>query len=351
MEKAEPQCRKEKEKGKYLIGLWLTKGCNLECAYCFQDTPRPNDVMSKKTLKQTIKFINGFDVQGVAFFGGEPLLQKKSFKRVLEQTNVPRYYLTTNGTLLDDDIFDLLELHKVHLNLSLDGAKDTHDKWRDNSYDRIIENLPRILGHIDSVSGQPLMTCVTESQIYRNVKHIKDLGFPSVYINQLDPYGTRIRNDIEKIDIFKEQYRKVLRLHGKEFEVSDYARWKQVLNTKQSGQCGFNKFGLGISPTGKFSPCHRGPELPEEFTFGDVFNGIDYDKMREIRARGVQPEFCALCDVAFNQCPVSCYQEHGEFGKAPHGIRCAYERAKVEVINDFALKDLKAGDASTYKGV
>jgi len=77
--------------------------------------------------------------------------------------------------------------------------------------------------------------------------------------------------------------------------------------------------------------------------------------MEEIRASGLHPKECGACDIAFNQCPISCFQEHGKFGITPHHVHCVYERAKVEVIqewvHDYSLKDLKVEDASIYKGV
>ena len=325
--------------GKYLISVWLTDGCNLKCKYCFQNRYRPITHMNDETVEQTIKFINAFErKEGVAFFGGETLLRKKQLKRILAKTNAPKYFLTTNGTLLDDDILDWLELHNVHINLSLDGMKDTQDFWRDESYDRVVKNLPRLLDYQKKVGLQVLLLCVMESQLYRNVKHIKELGFNSVYINNLDPYSTKVRNEIEKIDIYKEQYRKVVtELHDeKTFHVSDFVRWKQMLSDPgfKGGKCGFHRFGLGITPTGKLTPCHRGPELPDDLSFGDVWNGIDHERMKQIRSMGEQPQTCAACDLGFGQCPIDCYVTHERFGVDPHPAHCAYSRAKSEVIRE-----------------
>lgn len=332
----EPICNVSKNKN-YFIGLWLTDGCNLKCRYCFQDRFKAVTMMSQEVLDQTIKYINESNPQGVAFFGGEPLMAQKAMKQVLAQTNVKKYFLTTNGTLLNDDIFDWLEMHKVHLNLSLDGNKETQDYWRDESYDSIIENLPRILHHIKTVGGQVLCTCVMESKLFENVMHIASLGFPSIYINQLDGYSSKVRNELEKLDIFKEQYRKVLMSDSPVFEISDYHRWKMVLGgNKIAGHCGYGHLGLGISPTGLFFACHRGPELSPELSFGNVFDGINEEKMKEVRGAAFLPPKCAACDIHFNQCPISCYQEHGRFGVSPYDVHCAYERAKVELVIEHA---------------
>jgi uncharacterized protein len=335
--------KKEKEecspRKKHLVGLWLTDACNLRCDYCFQDKDHIPKNMNQETLDATIKFVNEIEPMGVAFFGGEPLIAKRQFKQALAEMKVPKFYLTTNGTLLDDDILDWMEIFKVHLNLSLDGMKDTQDRWRDGSYDAIIRNLPRILRHMDIVGGEVLMTMVMESQLYRNVKHVKELGFPSVYINLLDPYGTQVRNEPEKVDIFKEQYRKVItELREKKFRIDDYDRWVKLLKNPnwKGGECGFHNSGLGISPDGLLYPCHRGPELGPEYSFGSVFEGIDEKRMQEVRSLGWHPDDCRSCDLAFNQCPVSCYGEHGEFGKTVHPVHCLYEKAKAEVVAEVA---------------
>ena len=333
MGKKEPICNSLEKEKQYFVGLWLTDGCNLKCTYCFQDRYKPVTTMTQDVLEQTIRFINEINPQGVAFFGGEPLLAQKAMKQVLAQTSVEKYFLTTNGTLLNDDIFDWLELHKVHLNLSLDGDKETQDYWRDNSYDRIVENLPRILHHFKTVGGQILCTCVMESKLFDNVNHIAGLGFPSVYINQLDGYSSKVRNELEKLDIFREQYKKVLTLDSPVFEVSDYHRWRMVLGgNKKAGSCGYGNLGLGINPKGLLFACHRGPELSDDFSFGDVFDGIDKEREAKIRGAVSLPPKCKACDIHFNQCPISCVQEHGKFAVNPHDVHCAYERAKVEMV-------------------
>lgn len=335
----EEECRKAKGPG-YFASIWLTDGCNLKCKYCFQDRSKPMIHMSDETLKQTIRFINAMpNISGVSFFGAESLMRPQQFKRALSMLKVPKFFMTTNGTLLNDEILDWIAEYKVHVNLSLDGMKETQDFWRDGTYDKIIEHLPRLLDHQKKVGLQILLLCVNESQLYQNVKHIRDLGFNSVYINQIDPYGTKVRNEPEKVMIFKEQYRKVVtELHDpRSFHVSDFERWREMLTKEgfKTGKCGFHNFGLGISPSGKLFPCHRGPQLPDELSFGDVWTGIDHEKMKQVRGMAPMPKTCGSCALHFTQCPIDCYTIHNRFGMDPHPWHCLYEQTKVDVIREI----------------
>lgn len=348
MVKEEKMCKKTRSK--YLAGIWVADGCNLNCRYCFQEENRIKKKMSKEVISGTIKFLNHLKIDGVAFFGGEPLLNKPAIRRILNEADIPKSYITTNGTLIDKKFLNVLREHKTWMNLSLDGTKAHQDYWRDGSYDRLMKKKDDIISYMREVGGQVLMTCSTAENLYKNVLHIKELGFPSIYINQLDAYSTKVMYDIEKVGLFKEEYMKVLGLNGDGFEVSDFSRWKKFVSQgkKKGGHCGYNKFGLGISVDGKLFPCHRGPELPEKFAFGDVFNGFDRVKERFIRGMNTTSDKCNQCDLMFHQCPISAYHETGFVDANPHDAYCIYERAKVEVIKEkmesMRLIDLKEED-------
>lgn len=112
--------------------------CNLRCGYCFADTGDfggHRALMSKEVAQKAIEFaIKGSKKRHnleLDLFGGEPLMNMPVVKFIVDYVrkreketgkNI-KLTLTTNGTLLTDEIVTYLNDNRVMLVLSLDGAK------------------------------------------------------------------------------------------------------------------------------------------------------------------------------------------------------------------------------------
>lgn len=141
-------------------GLILcTKDCNLRCKYCFEEPMQgaciqPIEKQRKSFSYFVDTYLDSFARQLIAinteqkktethitFHGGEPLLVgAKLLRRAFEV--VSRYpevmiSMQTNGTLITDEIADLLAEYKVQVGVSLDGPAYMHDEYR-----RSIGNTP-----------------------------------------------------------------------------------------------------------------------------------------------------------------------------------------------------------------
>jgi uncharacterized protein len=134
-----------------------TLQCNFCCPYCFEfkkPISMNHDVQNalirwvEKTFKNT-RHIH------VAWFGGEPLLEKKTIFSLSKRfqlfcSGVGSSYsasLVTNGFLLDSHFQKSLSSLRIkNIQITLDGDKEAHDKSRrlkngKGSYDRIYENI------------------------------------------------------------------------------------------------------------------------------------------------------------------------------------------------------------------
>lgn len=129
------------------LTLFLNNSCNLNCVYCYEKQ-REKFVMSFKCASEWIKRClndRNNEFWSICLFGGEPLLQFPLVKKICVwtwQQQWPSSYiflLQTNGTLLNEEMKDWFHLNKerIGLCLSLDGKKETHDRNRNNSFDRI----------------------------------------------------------------------------------------------------------------------------------------------------------------------------------------------------------------------
>ena len=79
------------------------------------------------------------------FSGGEPLLRKDLFELGRQAADLGlRPVLSTNGTLITDDIaLQIKEAGFQYVGVSIDGAPDTHDRFRNRqgAFNEALEGL------------------------------------------------------------------------------------------------------------------------------------------------------------------------------------------------------------------
>lgn len=142
--------------------ILLTWACNLRCIYCYEGAGESkNDFMRRNTsnkvilnMKKAIENRNSRSIT-IFLFGGEPLVNYKEGRYILEELNgfcksrgtTLHTAIITNGTLLSDEIIrDLIRFNCKYIQITLDGVKDIHDKRRiektgRGTFDKIISTL------------------------------------------------------------------------------------------------------------------------------------------------------------------------------------------------------------------
>lgn len=110
----------------------LTNQCNNACPYCFVDFNPMR--MGFETAEKIIAFLkencSDGEIPTFVFFGGEPLLEFEGIiKPLIEKYGESvKWSITTNGTLLTEEIIDFFSDNKVSILLSMDGNKQIQDK-------------------------------------------------------------------------------------------------------------------------------------------------------------------------------------------------------------------------------
>ena len=150
----------------------VTEKCNLNCVYCINGDLYGNGKkhvssqvdMPKEYAFKLLEFLSPFwherrvlgtkQTISMGFYGGEPLLNISLIKEIVEWTKLEcniglefRFYLTTNGTIIDKHI-DFLIKHNFYLHISLDGNSD-HNVYRtdhkgEKSFDKVYNNIKNI---------------------------------------------------------------------------------------------------------------------------------------------------------------------------------------------------------------
>lgn len=189
------------------ICISINNRCNLGCKYChFHEKgsiePRDMDVFAildnvKAYAKERFKI--GFVGNGEAFLDW-PLL--KSYIIHIEDSPLINAYTITNGTIdLPDEEWRFLEDHRINVGFSLDGNKELHNLYRNNSFDKVVgtvEHYKKITGHY------PTFNATVGRESLANADEV--IAFFSTY-------GTRVTFSrmIGKYGISLEEYREFIK--------------------------------------------------------------------------------------------------------------------------------------------
>jgi len=117
------------------VVIWnLIRRCNLTCRHCYSisaDVDFPGELSTAQVF-EVMDDLNEFRVPVLILSGGEPLLRPDIFE-VAERAKHMGFYvgLSTNGTLIDAALARRIgALGFDYVGISLDGLKETHDRFR-----------------------------------------------------------------------------------------------------------------------------------------------------------------------------------------------------------------------------
>lgn len=152
----EIEYRKNATDGRLLVGLQLVVSnfCNFNCHYCFLNEEhklRDNSELNKPSnmdysvAEEAINFMignlkkNGNNVLSIEFFGGEPLMNWTLIKEVLdvfgngENVGIEiEYIITTNGSLINNEMIDYFEKYNISVIISYDSPNSRERLTKDN---------------------------------------------------------------------------------------------------------------------------------------------------------------------------------------------------------------------------
>lgn len=271
-----------------ILYLLLTDKCNFRCKYCFIENSVPESYkfsrMTPETAKAALDLFTECIVRNppshqsrektIIFYGGEPLINKEVFKFALEYINelkekgsLPeklRIALNTNGSLVDEEISQLIAKYGVRSSISIDGPQEIHNQLRKN-YQGGGTFLQALQGYkILQQKNVPVsISCTIGPHNIDKLEEIfkwfiQSLGVRSMGFNLLlDTPG--FEANIEYIKHANDkiiQCYKIARKYGI-YEDRIMRKVKAFVNSKpyfiDCGGCGRQ---LVISPDGKIGPCH-----------------------------------------------------------------------------------------------
>jgi uncharacterized protein len=247
--------------------------CDYTCQYC-QVSRQTDDKlaydMSQETADRALDFVfrSPSPAVKIEFQGGEPLLNFSLIryvvgqaKRINENHNKDiQFVVTTNLSLLTDEILSFCLAHDICISTSLDGPEDLHNRNRPrpgrNGYQLTVEGIRKAQAVLGRDKVGALMT-TTEASLPR-VREIIDtylsLGMDAIFLRALSPYGFAVKTrqaykyDVDRwFEFYKEGLNYVLEINRQGYPfVELYA--SMIINKI------FSPFGTGYvdlqSPSG-----------------------------------------------------------------------------------------------------
>jgi sulfatase maturation enzyme AslB (radical SAM superfamily) len=96
--------------------------------------------------------------------------------------------ITTNGTMLDQSMYDFLGEENIDLCVSMDGPAHVHNLNRvykngQGSFAKVVRNLQKALGQLDSVQVNAVYGPETIDFLPESVSFFIELGVPVIHLN------------------------------------------------------------------------------------------------------------------------------------------------------------------------
>lgn len=346
------------------FALYVTTKCNLCCTYCYQEDNNYNSssefcgraTISFETCKAALDYSisKGSKSTGFCLYGGEPLLGRDVIEKFVKycRTSAPdghvvNFKIVTNGTLLDEEFLKFSKENNIGIALSHDGIMQDSCRVFPNkkgTFDMLSEKIDLLLKY------QPKAVCMTTvdpkcvTKFADSIEYLFNKGFrvliSTPVLSRDCPW------DDDTLELLRTEYEKISKLYlkwteeGKEFYYATFdgkIRTRIVGDTSLRRLCEIGDKQPSILPDGRIYPCQQ--FIEEKFCIGDVFNGIDPEKLQKIREfRSHTPTICEECDYK-SQCRYTCcctnYQCTGRVDEISP-FQCEHERILIETSNSIA---------------
>lgn len=314
------------------ITLQVTKNCNFSCRYCSYannngiSRNHNNQYMSWDVAKHAVDYLqrNSMDMSsvGIAFYGGEPFLNFELITKTVEYaesqfyTKKINYLITTNGSIITNEIIDFLAKYKFQMTISFDGPKDiqnNHRKFYESgvgTYDIVYDNIQKLRKRQESYFSENVLFLpvffededesiitqyfgalnINEDRLHKVVADLKGIDY------SLDRHNLMSIHEIENIEVNAR----------KQKEYVDIFSDKRLLPRKwhHNGPCIPTAQRLFINTEGKLYVCEKSME-EDYLSIGNIYNGINIDKIITFMNIGELTEneckscwamrFCKIC--------------------------------------------------------
>lgn len=292
--------------------LQITQSCNFKCRYCSfateneYDRQHTNKHMSLELAFKSIDFMfqHSKDLAevNICFYGGEPLI---NFDNICECINYANqlfkmkkinYSITTNGSLLSKKIISFFEKNAVDIHISIDGPKHINNKHRrfsndgGETFDLVNNNIIMIKNkflnyfkdHVFFISV--VYPDEDKENIYSYFRSL-DVSLERVLIRPVNSFGTDLKYDEKVLSVSLQNQNDL-----KSSELDNYNKFLSKFNNDSplfplshpNGMCVPGRDKVFVTVDGNFYPCEKVNENNKYVIIGNINEGFNVEKIKEL---------------------------------------------------------------------
>ncbi len=292
------------------LALDVSGSCNLKCAYCAESATMPKrEPMQTNILNQCVdSFFNWSEKKnGISIHlgSGEPLLNPKIVRTLYERAQAQArehhqslsLYLTTNGTLLTDQILNWLIAGNWNVKISIDGDQETHDRYRvsktgEGTYRTIQTAVNQLAKRMPERFSTTSVLChdTDPKEVFYAIASmgVKRIEMVPIASAKASKYALR-QNDFDAYRSFIFEYvQRIAKGERMPVNIRFHNRLLKTLGYRNSRvPCGAGRTFFAAGPQGGIYPCFRFVGI-SKYTIGDL-SGISTERVKWFTASSGRP--------------------------------------------------------------
>jgi len=356
--------------------LHVAHDCNLACSYCFASKGSyrvAKNLMPGAVAFKAVDFLaansgNKKNIE-IDFFGGEPTLNFQVVKdtvdysrQVTERTGKHFHFtITTNGTLLNNDIINYINNHMDNVVISLDGRPEIHNGIRrtangKETYHTILPDALRLIKTRGQKSYFVRGTFTSHNtDFYKDVLHLADAGFAEISMEPVVGSGKELHLNNSHLPEILNSYEQLAGSYldriqeGRPFKFYHFNVdiYQGPCLAKRTTACGAGTEYLAVTPEGDLYPCHQFVGEPA-FKMGNLDTGITDDTLgKQFGMVNIfTKETCRTCWAKLfcsGGCHANAYYTNRDITQ-PEELFCVMQKKRLEcALMIEAWKENKCG--------
>lgn len=350
------------------LSMDMSGACNLACTYCFE-----NDIHSRiggmkvGTALSTLDYFFNQNQKAkkvaLHFGSGEPLLRfdllqiivEEALARAERNNQKLSFELTTNASLVDEQIAHFFRSHSFNVRVSCDGPAELHNRYRplkngQGSYEQVEAGLKLLLHYIPNhLTVNSVISGGTRLLEIYNWARALDIAHHTVI--KVGAYATKEELNLrtEELRLFQSDLNQICDDIFFDLEAGkqpyNYQPISKIIRRLMIPEpitrfCGVASTYLGVNAKGKVYPCFRHIGMGE-YELGDVWDGINNEKRRAfLGAEAADVDNRPLCQDCWARymCGGGCYADSTVYGPdklQPQVQHCPFWKTEVETAIRF----------------
>jgi tungsten cofactor oxidoreducase radical SAM maturase len=341
------------------IYLELTNKCNLNCVMCYRKAwHEALKDMTKEHLIKCVQEIKESSVVEEVVLGGigEPTFSE-SIEWVIEELGEKNLTITTNGTLMNDTLLQLVTNNVKKLVISIDGVGDTFYAIRHFPLEDVLKSLDQVntlKEKLKSTTPVIVFQMVLSAQNYTQIEAVIDIAHrykaDEVILSNLIPSAIE---DVEltMVKMYeKEPLATRLKLANKHALSKRITLHLPEIRMKTERHCRFiEDETMMITVDGCIVPCYRFAHDGAEVVFGrlkeikthsfghianqkleEIWKSEEYVNYRQMVLTQHYPS-CIDCDLV-DGCDMAKHAESDCYGNVPSCADCLWSRKIIQCV-------------------